>query len=57
MRVNDQGIWLLEVAARSIGGLCARVLRNRLGMPLEEMILRNALDMPCRYPPTIARPG
>ena len=51
MRVNDQGVWLLEVAARSIGGLCARVLRNRLGMPLEEMILRNALDMPLPISP------
>jgi hypothetical protein len=27
MRVNDRGVWMLEVAARPIGGLCARVLR------------------------------
>jgi len=27
MRVNDAGVWMLEVAARPIGGLCARVLR------------------------------
>ena len=46
MRVNDQGIWLLEVAARSIGGLCGRALNHRLGMSLEELILRHALDMP-----------
>ena len=44
MRLNMQGIWLLEVAARSIGGLCARVLRQALGMSLEELILRHALD-------------
>ena len=46
MRVNEQGIWLLEVAARSIGGLCGRMLNHRLGMPLEELILRHALGMP-----------
>lgn len=45
MRVNTQGIWLLEVAARSIGGLCARVLRHALGMSLEELILRQALGL------------
>ena len=26
MRVNQQGVWLLEIAARSIGGLCGRML-------------------------------
>jgi biotin carboxylase len=40
MRVNERGVWLLEIAARSIGGLCARVLRQTLGMSLEELILR-----------------
>ncbi len=45
-RVNPQGIWLLEVAARSIGGLCGRVLTHSLGMSLEEMILREALAQP-----------
>lgn len=44
MRVNDQGIWMLEAAARPIGGLCARVLR--FGAPhftLEQLLLRHAL--------------
>jgi biotin carboxylase len=45
MRVNAHGVWLLEVAARSIGGLCARVLRHALGMSLEELILRHALGL------------
>jgi biotin carboxylase len=43
VRVNDQGIWILEVAARSIGGLCGRVLIHLLGMSLEELILRQAV--------------
>ncbi len=37
MRVNDRGVWMLEVAARPIGGLCAKALPG-----LEEFILREA---------------
>jgi hypothetical protein len=37
MRVNSLGVWMLEVAARPIGGLCARVLPG-----LEDLILRHA---------------
>jgi len=43
LRVNDDGPWVLEVAARSIGGLCSRTLRFGTGMTLEEIILRHAL--------------
>jgi biotin carboxylase len=46
MRVNAQGVWLLEIAARSIGGLCGRMLRSALGASLEELILRDALKLP-----------
>ena len=43
VRVNRQGAWLLEVAARPIGGLCARALRFDGGISLEELILRHAV--------------
>ncbi|MDQ2898551.1 MAG: ATP-grasp domain-containing protein [Acidobacteriota bacterium] len=43
MRVNSQGVWLLEVAARPIGGLCARALRFDGGVSLEEVIVRHAV--------------
>jgi biotin carboxylase len=43
MRYNGRGAWMLEAAARPIGGLCARALRFGEGMPLEELILRHAL--------------
>ena len=43
LRVNDAGPWVIEVAARSIGGLCSRTLRFGTGMTLEELILRHAL--------------
>jgi biotin carboxylase len=48
LRLNDRGIWMLEVAARSIGGLCSRTLRFGSGISLEELILRHAagLSMP-----------
>lgn len=46
LRVNRGGIWVLEVAARSIGGLCSRTLRFGSGISLEELILRHAAGLP-----------
>jgi biotin carboxylase len=46
MRVNEGGIWIIEIAARSIGGLCSRTLRFGTGTSLEELILRHALGLP-----------
>ncbi len=43
LRVNDYGAWLVEMAARSIGGLCSRTLRFGTGMSLEEVILLQAM--------------
>ena len=50
LRVNADGVWPVEVAARSIGGLCSRVLRFRerpedpeATLSLESLILRQAL--------------
>jgi len=38
--------FILEIAARSIGGLCSRTLTFGTGMSLEEIILRHALGLP-----------
>lgn len=46
LRINDAGPWLIELAARSIGGLCSRTLSFGTGMSLEEIILRHALGWP-----------
>jgi biotin carboxylase len=46
MRINDQGVWLIEVAARSIGGLCSRALHFGAGGRLEDLILRQAVGLP-----------
>jgi formate-dependent phosphoribosylglycinamide formyltransferase (GAR transformylase) len=45
-RINDAGVWLLEIAPRSIGGLCGRVLTATLGMNTAEIVLRHALGLP-----------
>src|SRR5262245_43797182 len=45
LRVNESGAWPLEVAPRSIGGLCSRTLRFGAGISLEELILRHALGL------------
>jgi biotin carboxylase len=47
VRCGTRGVSLIEVAARSIGGLCGRALTfGLLGESLESVILRSALGMP-----------
>jgi biotin carboxylase len=43
LRVNEHGPWMLEIAGRSIGGLCSTILEFGSGMCLEELILRHAI--------------
>ncbi|MGI9119897.1 MAG: ATP-grasp domain-containing protein [Acidimicrobiales bacterium] len=45
VRVAGTTLRLLELAARSIGGLCSRALRFGAGISLEELILRHALGL------------
>ena len=48
-RVNNRGVYVLEVAARPIGGLCAKALRFEKGadsIGFEEFLLRHALGEP-----------
>ena len=49
-RVNSRGVYVIEVAARPIGGLCARMLRFvKPGEPsigLEQLLLRHAIGEP-----------
>lgn len=46
LRVNDQGPWIVELAGRSIGGLCSKTLRFGTDVSLEELILRQACGLP-----------
>jgi len=59
-RINEHGVWPLEVAPRPIGGLCARSLR--FSMPgtndpigLEELLMRHMLEFPGSDSPREAR--
>jgi biotin carboxylase len=46
LRLNQRGPWLIEVAGRSIGGLCSQTLRFSGDVSLEELILRQACGLP-----------
>ncbi len=46
LRLNERGPWLIEVAGRSIGGLCSQTLRFGEDVSLEELILRQACGLP-----------
>jgi biotin carboxylase len=43
LRWNDRGPWLIELAARPIGGRCSAALLFQDGATLEELVLREAL--------------
>jgi biotin carboxylase len=45
LRVNQHGPWLVEVAGRSIGGLCSKTLRFGTDVSLEELILRQSCGL------------
>lgn len=45
LRVEGERVSVLEMAARSIGGLCSRALRFGAGVSLEQVILRHALGL------------
>ncbi|HEY6104502.1 MAG TPA: ATP-grasp domain-containing protein, partial [Anaeromyxobacteraceae bacterium] len=46
LRLPPGGPVVLEVAARSIGGLCARALRFGAGLSLEEIVVAHAVGLP-----------
>ncbi len=45
LRVEGERVHVLEVAARSIGGLCSRALRFGAGLSLEQVLVRHALGL------------
>jgi len=54
LRINERGPWMIELANRSIGGLCSRTLRFGTDATLEELILRQAAGLPID---TLSREG
>jgi biotin carboxylase len=57
LRVCDRGPAMLELAPRSIGGLCSRALRFPGGASLEEIVLASALGRPVPATTGPARPS
>jgi biotin carboxylase len=52
LRLNDAGPWLVEIAGRSIGGLCSQTLRFGPDVSLEALILRQACGLPWQFSPS-----
>lgn len=46
LRIFGEIPYIIEIAARSIGGRCGKVLRFGTGLSLEEIIIRHALGRP-----------
>jgi biotin carboxylase len=46
LRLPPAGPVVLEIAARSIGGLCSRTLRFGAGLSLEEVLVAHAMGLP-----------
>jgi biotin carboxylase len=46
LRLSPGGPIVLEIAARSIGGLCSRTLRFGAGLTLEEVLVAHAMGLP-----------
>jgi biotin carboxylase len=46
LRINDENIWIVEVAARTIGGQCGRLLRFDTGHTLEQLVVSYAVGHP-----------
>lgn len=43
LRLHENEAWILEVAARTIGGQCARLLQYGTGLSLEELVISQAI--------------
>jgi len=50
-RINAQGAWVLEVAARTIGGMCGQLLQFGTGLSLEQLVLQHAMGKPIAIEP------
>ncbi len=48
LRVHEGRPWIVEIAARTIGGLCSRALRFGAGVSLEELVLTHVLGRDAR---------
>ena len=52
LRVRDGDARVIEVAARTIGGQCARLLRFGTGLSLEALVIAHAVGRPLAWQPS-----
>ena len=57
LRISAGDAWIIEVAARTIGGDCARLLDFGTGRSLEELVLSHALGRPLDLAPSTRAAG
>lgn len=50
LRINGESAWIVEIAGRTIGGLCSQTLRFAADASLEELVLAQACDLPIPGP-------
>ena len=48
-RINAAGVWMLEIASRTIGGLCSRLFEYGLAGSLEGLVLSHAVGAPLAF--------
>ncbi|MCP4828228.1 MAG: ATP-grasp domain-containing protein [Proteobacteria bacterium] len=46
VRVNADELWFIEIASRTVGGRCGRLVEFQTGVRLESLVLANALGLP-----------
>jgi biotin carboxylase len=56
-RINPKGVFVIEIAPRSIGGRCSRAVTLADGLRLEELILQQALGLPVDPAPSGSASG
>lgn len=49
LRLNENGVYVIEIANRTIGGYCSEVLKFSNGISLEDVVLMNAIGMDISY--------
>lgn len=57
LRLHDDEAWLLEIAARTIGGQCARLLQYGTGQGVEELVIAQAVGRPLPPQPSADAAG
>ncbi len=57
LRINEEGVFLIEVAGRSIGGLCSQTLQFGSDESLETLIVRQAIGRFADRPQRIGQAG